>query len=675
MKQKDYFALFVCIALYSISCFNNHAYALDCSTVGDQKALVISVSFQNDPGEQYSISEFNDHIFGNTQEQLSHYWNEVSYGRVSISGDVAGHYVLPINADSTTSKNHIVLTEALKMAAVDFDVTQYSRIFIAVNSNLILPNGVDTSAITHCLDYSSPDGTVHASVAWFNYNPAYIANVGFLSPYAHEGGHLLHLEHASSRDYGTQPLAAIGNASAGIFRNYNDGYDAMGRGQRTHYNAHFKYFLDWLHDSDIASISTNQSITIEPLSTSLTGIKAARIFRGIDTSDYSPTDVNSLSKEYIWVETRQAIGYDVNILKHLNAVDAYGTAVLHLQHNDMQGATDSSGRFIFNSELIDTHPTGSQFTDYKDAGLYAGETFTDPFTGLSIRHNGLLGDNLNLEVSYTQTSLDSDADGITDITEATYGSRTDLDDTDEDGLTDLWEVCYDGDCNSYDPYPQGGDLNLNNNDTDNDFINDKDEVLDSNEDPITPKPDNNPGPSPIVDFFAPESGSVNSFVSVFGSNFCSLDGVCDKTVTKVIFDGKIIKPYILLDFYIAFYIPIGVDSDSKITVQKQTLSSTSSQTFDFTVQAPRIHRIDQNVARVNEFVVIKGSGFCLSDCWAFPPTEATVCFNGICEIPAWSSWDLMTAQIPNGVAPGPVSVLIFAPGGLVWRDDLLTVTP
>ena len=54
-------------------------------------------------------------------------------------------------------------------------------------------------------------------------------------------------------------------------------------------------------------------------------------------------------------------------------------------------------------------------------------------------------------------------------------------DNDGDGLTDQNESCYDGDCSNYSPYnpsgnPPGGDLNMNNTDTDGDGYTDGMEV-------------------------------------------------------------------------------------------------------------------------------------------------------------------------------------------------------
>jgi len=80
---------------------------------------------------------------------------------------------------------------------------------------------------------------------------------------------------------------------------------------------------------------------------------------------------------------------------------------------------------------------------------------------------------------------DRDGDGLSDDDELLYGTDPDDPDTDDDGLGDGFEVCYDGTCSSFDPYPEGGDLDPLNPDTDGDGYGDRDEIT-SGTDPLDP---------------------------------------------------------------------------------------------------------------------------------------------------------------------------------------------
>lgn len=79
--------------------------------------------------------------------------------------------------------------------------------------------------------------------------------------------------------------------------------------------------------------------------------------------------------------------------------------------------------------------------------------------------------------------LDEDGDGLYLFAETNFGTDPTLTDTDADGLTDFQEICYDTDCNTYAPAPNGGDLNANNPDTDGDAMHDGWEI-DNNLDPL-----------------------------------------------------------------------------------------------------------------------------------------------------------------------------------------------
>lgn len=87
---------------------------------------------------------------------------------------------------------------------------------------------------------------------------------------------------------------------------------------------------------------------------------------------------------------------------------------------------------------------------------------------------------LDLELA---TRPDADGDGLSDEVEEAWGLNPGADDTDGDGLSDGFEVCYDGTCDTYDPYDPtaqaGADLNAISVDTDGDGMPDAWEVAGS----------------------------------------------------------------------------------------------------------------------------------------------------------------------------------------------------
>ncbi len=76
----------------------------------------------------------------------------------------------------------------------------------------------------------------------------------------------------------------------------------------------------------------------------------------------------------------------------------------------------------------------------------------------------------------TGNIIDSDGDGLLDDDEQLYGLDAFSPYSDGDDLTDYQEVCYDGNCNAYDPFPEGGDTDALLADTDGDNVNDDVEI-------------------------------------------------------------------------------------------------------------------------------------------------------------------------------------------------------
>jgi hypothetical protein len=197
-----------------------------------------------------------------------------------------------------------------------------------------------------------------------------------------------------------------------------------------------------------------------------------KIFRGARyaTELFFGFQRSYIAREYVWIETRAALGYDSTL-----DARAHGRVLVHLERS---GGL-SSGKY-----LLDMHPeTGpdsgnvSNF-DFYDAGLNVGESFHDLYGKITIQYVSLDPATGNAVVTVTadpDRETDTDEDGLSDATEAVYGTDPANPDTDGDGVLDLFEVCHDGDCSTYQPYPSGGDMNALSADTDGDSISDGEE--------------------------------------------------------------------------------------------------------------------------------------------------------------------------------------------------------
>ncbi|HEX9628141.1 MAG TPA: DUF1565 domain-containing protein [Acidiferrobacterales bacterium] len=426
-----------------------------CSPTGPQHALVIPVTYIDDPVQNTTITNLQTRYFGATSS-LRDYWDKTSYGKTTLEGDV--HPWVTVNLSGTEVCNYWQAgSMALQIAAENTDLTQYDRIIY----HLVPRTGCDTRSrgTVGCGPLSTPDGGIVASQSW-NYSTG-------LPTIAHEGGHNMGLWHAAAEDYGT--TAAIGPIGvAGSHSEYGNMFDTMGgyvSFQASNYNANYKYQLGMLTDADITRVSQSGTHSVEPLGTPLTGSKALRVFRGVYLSPATgPT--KTIRREYIWIETRKNEGYDANLdNREPLAATAFGGAVFNLRRDTKR-----------ESILLDLHPgTDTGARDPLDAPLLAGETFTDSYTNTVYTHNGIAADHsISLTVTFDPQRQDRDEDGIPDALELAYGTNPDSADTDGDGIPDYLEVCYDDNCNSYNPGVT--DTDATNADTDGDGMPDGWEV-------------------------------------------------------------------------------------------------------------------------------------------------------------------------------------------------------
>ncbi len=403
--------------------------SLGCESVGPQRAIVIAVNYLDDIYEDVPISELYDLHFGTTNS-LADYFYQSSYGKFpSFTGDAFGWYTLDITS-AEVSNYYNVRAKALERAAVDTDLTQYNRIFIIQRDAPSLYAGVNAS----CQNITTPDGLMFASTVW-GMASKYVDDIQGINVSAHESGHnMWSLLHANMRDYGTQSIGPVGGASQGTLYQYADYYDTMGAGGHRlgQFNALHKYRIGWLGDSDIVKVNTDGTFTIEPMSSPLTGIKALWVFRGVDTLTFK--------KEYLWIETRQPVGYDV----YINS-QGYGGAMIHHQN----AVTDAQ----MTTELIDMHPetNTNEALDSLDSPLYEGESFTDPYTNITISHLGITAEgNLMVSISFDPNKIDSDEDGIADVVDnCLMTPNPDQLDTDSDGIGDECDACMDIDNDGY----------------------------------------------------------------------------------------------------------------------------------------------------------------------------------------------------------------------------------
>jgi hypothetical protein len=310
------------------------------NTLGVQKTLVILVNFSNAPTQPFTPATASTAVFGTT----SSYDYEASYQQTSLAGDVAGWFTI---ANPSTNCDYSAIASQAKSAAsaAGYVLSNYRRLVYAFPSNT-------------CSWWGLGSVGGNPSQAWIHSKYGFTVTV-----IGHEMGHNFGLYHSHSLDCGSAVVAPSGCTSS----EYGDVFDIMGNPSKApHFNAYQKERLGWLNAgvspplTNVPATSGTATYSIAPTEDARnTASRALKIPRGTACS---------ASSEYFYVESRQAKGFDAYLSTNANVLGGV------LVHKVTNGSVDSS-------YLLDMTPATASWSD---PALVAGQTFTDPQTGLAI---------------------------------------------------------------------------------------------------------------------------------------------------------------------------------------------------------------------------------------------------------------------------------------------------
>lgn len=315
-------------------------------SIGNQNVLVLLVNFKNTTQPDLTTVEVHDIVFN----QVNSYYQETSFGKTSITGDVLGWFNLPIIQTCGLST---VQTAAIEIADSFVDFTQYNRLIIIAPFTGCNWAGWGTIGLR---TVTTDEGSVEMSTSWIKASNTGLFLVG------HELGHNFGAHHATFLNCGSEPVG-----SDCTLLEYGDIYDIMGSG-KGHWNAPHKN-LAWLDPHNVHTVTEDGTYTIEPLEVGSSGVQALRILRK-PTGNFN---------DYLYVEYRQPIGHDANFSIYSNV---YEGALLHTLLSPNK------------TVLIDPTPPSSSL----NSALEVGGLFTDPITGSSVAVTGKTPDELTVNV-------------------------------------------------------------------------------------------------------------------------------------------------------------------------------------------------------------------------------------------------------------------------------------
>jgi hypothetical protein len=310
------------------------------NALGEQRTIVLLINFTDNASRPYEIADAQAALFGTT----SAFFRENSYDQTWLAGSVAGWFTIPVSATTC-----------------DYDAIASSAQAAATAA------GVSLSGYTHQV-YAFPQNTCGwwgLSTVGGNPSRSWINGPFELGVLAHELGHGHGLWHSHALDCGN--VAVVGSNCA--TNEYGDIADMMGASHVAHYNAYQKERLGWLNSGvspPITTVAASGTYAIEPYESRGTGPKALKILKATDSSTGART--------WYYIEARQPIGFDGFIADpSAGAQDVAGGVVVHM-------GTEGNGNSAF---LLDMTPATPVYYWWYDFVLAAGQTFTDPVTGVS----------------------------------------------------------------------------------------------------------------------------------------------------------------------------------------------------------------------------------------------------------------------------------------------------
>jgi M6 family metalloprotease-like protein len=357
-----------CCAIAAVVLNPNIASAQTCSTTGAQNVAVLLVTFPGvTPPANITQQSVYNMFFSTTGPSLDGYWREASYGQTSATGNVFGWFTLDSSYADCTRMD--LLRDAAIAAAANSGVPiqNYNRIFIVSTDFGCSWTGL---SLGMCSSLNSPNGSFVASTSFLNASWQRSQIEGAENA-AHEGGHNMGLAHAQSRTFGTEPLGALG--APGTVMEYGDPFSDMASSNSGHYaTPHKAEILNWISSGiNYQVVQSSGTWTLQPLEVNPAGLVALKVQRG--------TGNNS----WIWVEFRQPIGI-------YESIWAPAGALIHYEDSTTSTHT----------QLLDFTPATSGMYD---SALMPANTWTDPYSNVSISVQGATANALTVSVSYGAT--------------------------------------------------------------------------------------------------------------------------------------------------------------------------------------------------------------------------------------------------------------------------------
>ncbi len=349
--------------------------------LGRRDVLVILAEFPNAPRNGATVPEVESQVFTADVSVRSHF-NEDSYGKVQIEGDVVDWVTLPFDLpeDHCFEAGHkekiaVAAIQAARQSRPDLDVQSYEHVMIIQPYSVSCQVFAGTGTIGDIpLDFHA--FALHAGGSWIN------AERIWPKVMAHELGHNLGSGHGYFRECGFESI----DSPVCEDIEYKDVHTIMG-GAFTplHNNAIHKDKLGYFGSGDVVDVTTSGEYSIGPLSTPLSSLpKVLRIRRW------------NQENETLYIEYRQLIGFDHFFIHSPTNVAEGPIMRVHKK-------SDYTDRGLITTLIDPSVPPEGYFLS---PALSVGQKFVVPQSRIEIETISATLEQTTVRVTFRETSID-----------------------------------------------------------------------------------------------------------------------------------------------------------------------------------------------------------------------------------------------------------------------------
>lgn len=332
---------------------------------------VFLLNWLDDTHQDTTVEVAYNNMFTETRS-VKAFFEDTSYGKVTLSGDVFGWYTVNYNkADSYCNEFAWRNDTNAQAIAEGHDPASYDvRIYVWDEGG--------------CGYTGKTEGT-----------NIYIGVVGsslYGSIISHELGHYFGVGHANTYTcqdkYGNQVSLPLNRGDTCTQNTYQDAYDVMGNSSYATMNAIHRTMLGWLPPENTQIVESAGTYTILPLEWKTSGVQQLEVHQVAKGRD------NPLA---FCLEVRQSYGWD-----QFNETSSYGIpwAVngihIHYAPNCHQGWSFGSNNtfMIDTTPYVNTYPGAARF----DFPLPVGQTLSG--TGVNIKTLSIGPNGATVQISY-----------------------------------------------------------------------------------------------------------------------------------------------------------------------------------------------------------------------------------------------------------------------------------